>query len=99
MGERTEQFIANRRVEKNTIWKFIQAGWLKNAGYVGKIIAAIAKGRDEAVVQALVEDGMLECDVMLPVALYAQLLWTPEVDVQELLQNVSLWPCVHFGQV
>jgi hypothetical protein len=35
---------------------------------------------------------------MLPVAMYAQMLWEPEEDFQELLQQVALWPCVRFGR-
>jgi hypothetical protein len=98
MGERTEEFVSRRCSEKETFWKLIQAGWMKNGGYAAKTIAAIAKGNENAVVQALVEDGMLEREIMLPVAMYAQMLWEPEEDFQELLQQVALWPCVRFGR-
>ena len=98
MGERSEEYIDRRCVEKAPFWKLIQAGWMKNGGYAAKTIAAIAKGNENAVVQALVEDGMLEREIMLPVAMYAQMLWQPEEDFQELLQQVALWPCVRFGR-
>lgn len=98
MGERSEEYIDRRCVEKAPFWKLIQAGWMKNGSYAAKTIVAIAKGNENAVVQALVEDGMLEREIMLPVAMYAQMLWQPEEDFQELLQQVALWPCVRFGR-
>ena len=99
MGERTEAYITNRRTEKQQHWKLIQAAWMRNGHYAQQTVAAIAKGNPNAVVQALVEDGMLERDIMLPVALYAQMLWEPERDFDKLLQETALWPCVHFGQL
>ena len=99
MGERTEAYMTNRRTEKQYLWKLIQAGWMRNGHYAKNTISAIADGNSNAVVQALVEDGMLERDIMLPVAMYAQMLWEPERNFDELLQETALWPCVHFGQI
>lgn len=99
MGERTEAYMTNRRTEKQHLWKLIQAGWMRNGHYAKNTISAIADGNSNAVVQALVEDGMLERDIMLPVAMYAQMLWEPERNFDELLQETALWPCVHFGQI
>jgi hypothetical protein len=36
---------------------------------------------------------------MLPVALYAELLWTPESDVLSVTEQVAQYPCVEFSNI
>ena len=97
IGEQNDDFIQKRQIRKNRIWKIIQAGWLKNAGCAGRIISLIAGGRGEPVVEALIEDALLENRIMFPAALYAELLWTPDADVYELTETVSKYPFVCFA--
>lgn len=97
LGERTDDFLKQRQSMKNKIWKLVQAGWIKNAAYVGKMIGLIAKDGKAPIVQALVEDAMFENEVMFPVALYAEMLWTPEQPVNEMIGQVAKYPCVKFA--
>ena len=99
LGERTNGFIENRQIKKNRIWKTLQASWLKNAEYVRKTIKLISDRETEPIIEALVEDGMLENKIMLPVALYAELLWTPESDVLSVTEQVAQYPCVEFSNI
>lgn len=96
LGERTSAYIRQRQQAKDKIWRTVQAGWLQNAAYVQKTVSCIAAGNDP-IVEALVEDAMLENRIMLPVALYAELLWTPEADVAELIAQTAKFPCVSFA--
>ena len=100
LGERTGSYIKQRQLKKDRIWKLQQAGWLKNAEYVRKIIATVASfGKEDTVVEALVEDAMLGNQIAFPVALYAEMLWTPNRDAMEMVEQVAQYPCVNFANL
>ncbi len=97
LGERTKSFIHNRLHDKTKIWKRLQADWLKNADYIRKIIELISNSGKDVILQALVEDSMFESKIMFPAALYAELLWTPNRPVNELISDVAGYTCVEFA--
>ena len=97
LGEHTKHYLQNRQINKDRIWKTVQAGWLKNIEYVRRTVALIAFKGNDPIVQALVEDAMFENKITLPTALYAELLWTPEADSATLTEEVAKFPCVHFA--
>lgn len=99
LGQRTEKFIKSRQINKNRIWKLQQASWLENAEYFKRIIQPIAEKNGDCIVQALVEDAMFENEIMLPVALYADMLWDCSRDVAKAIGQVSKYPCVHYANV
>lgn len=100
LGERTNRYIQKRQGNKDRIWKLQQADWLKSAEYVRRIAAAVAQyGKENAVVQALVEDAMLENKIAFPVALYAEMLWAPNTDALEMIGQVSKFPCVTYSNI
>lgn len=100
LGERTGRYINQRQLKKDRIWKLQQAGWLKNAEYVRRIIAMAAEhGKEDTVFEALVEDAMLGNQIAFPVALYAEMLWTPNDDAMEMAERVAKYPGVHFSNV
>ena len=92
LGERTDGFIRERQIEKDKIWKVIRGSWLKNAEYFRKMIALMADKGHEPIVQALVEDAMFENKITLPVAIYAQTLWSPETPIEKILEKASKNP-------
>ena len=94
LGERTQAFIAERQVKKDKIWKIVRGGWLKNAEYARKMIALMAEKGNNPIVQALVEDAMFENKIALPVAIYAQTLWTPNAPIEEIIEKASKNPFV-----
>lgn len=99
MGERTNRYLRERQDRKNKIWKIIQAGWLKNAEFARKMISLIINKGNQPIVQALVEDAMLENRIMFPVALFAEMLWNPNAEIGEMIEEVSKYPCVEFANV
>ena len=100
LGERTSSYIRQRQLKKDRIWKLQQAGWIKNAEYARKIIATVAQyGKEDTVVQGLVEDAMLGNQIAFPVALYAEMLWSPDGDAMEMVEQVAKYPCVNFSNI
>lgn len=98
LGERSQSYILDRQLVKNSVWKLIQASWLKNAELVRKTVELISQGNN-TIVQALVEDAMFENEIMFPVALYAEFLWEPNKSANETVELVSKYPCVKFANI
>jgi hypothetical protein len=99
LGERSEENIQKRQLKTNRMWKVVQAGWLKYADYVRRLIAVFADKGKEPIVQALVENALFEEDIPFPAALYAEMLWTPQADTQDMIQYVASYPCVKFANI
>ncbi|MFA5340739.1 MAG: hypothetical protein WC332_03075 [Clostridia bacterium] len=76
--------------EKKEIWHYIQSYWLKNGHLCQKIINELNNQTDgNAMISALVEDGLFEDYIWLPVALYSQMLWDAKKPFSEILCIVS----------
>ncbi len=89
LGEYPQDYISTRYNKKKKIWKIISGDWLENAGYLKDMISIIAKGSKNAIVEALVEDGIFEKTVALPVAIYAECLWDVDADVKKIIRKAS----------
>ena len=98
LGERSREYIRERSAAKDKIWKTVQGGWIRNAELVRRTVAIMAKNQD-AVVEALVEDAMLEDKIAFPVALFAELLWDPSADTARLIEEISKFPYVSFSNL
>lgn len=92
LGERTNAFLVERQIKKDKIWKIVRGGWLKNAKYMQKTVALMAEKGKDVLVQALVEDAMFENKITLPVAIYAQTLWSPNAPIEEIMEKASKNP-------
>lgn len=99
LGECTDKYIKERQINRNRIWKIQQAEWIKNAEYLRRTVESIKNSGKDVVVQALVEDGMFENEIMFPVALYAEMLWNPEEPSADAITRVSKYPCVNYGNL
>ncbi len=99
LGERSNEYIRTRQMQKNKIWKIIQAGWLKNAEYLRKVVNLAHQNANEPIFEALVEDAMFENQIMFPVALYSEILWTPNQDIEVLKEQVAKYSCVNFANI
>ena len=98
IGLSSESMKRNRIERKRRIWRYIQAGWLKNADKAYEMVQEMirVKGEDFCVF-ALVEDGMFEENMMYPVALYSEMLWNCHRDVKTLMKEVALRSYVSFA--
>lgn len=99
LGEASENFIKERSIIKNKIWKLQQAGWIKNADYLRKTVEKIRALSNDTVVEALVEDALFENEIAFPVALYADMLWDSDRSTAAIIESVSKYPCVHFSNI
>lgn len=98
VGVSSDFMKANRSVRKRRIWRYLQAYWITNADKVAEMLRAMTEAKDgDLTLTALVEDGMFECDLMYPVALYAELLWDAKTDVKTVMSEVALRSYVTFA--
>jgi hypothetical protein len=99
LGEKSEEFIKQRSIIKNKIWKLQQAGWIKNADYLRKTVEEIKNNGNDTVIEALVEDALFENEIFFPVALFAEMLWDSSAGTQTIIERVSKYPCVNFANI
>ena len=98
LGERSREYRRERALAKDKIWKTVQGGWIRNAELVRRTVEIMAKNQN-AVVEALVEDAMLEEKIAFPVALFSELLWDPSADTGSLIEQISKFPSVSFSNL
>jgi hypothetical protein len=68
------------------------------ANYALEAIRLMAREKGgELMLTALVEDGMFEESIMYPVALYAEMLWDAQADLDTLKSEVALRAYVEFA--
>ena len=94
MGEMPRSFIEARHKEKLARWHELTEGWLKNAELAAKTVREISHARS-SIVEMLVEDALFEHQIMLPTALVAELLWVPNKDTDELIDELMRFPIVY----
>lgn len=99
IGKKSKEFIEKRQKKKNRLWKIVQANWIKNAEYARLLVSDISKNGKDPVLQGLIEDGMLEIEIPYSVALFADILWEPNRNIDEIKENVAKYPCVQFANV
>lgn len=76
---------------KNRDWRYFQAYWLVHGRKALEMFQTLADSKNgDLYITALVEDGMLEENIMFPVALYAEMLWNCHADISELIRSVAL---------
>ncbi len=94
MGEHPRAFITRRTEQKRELWKTVTSGWMRNAEYARKTVAAVAEGAKAPILELLVEDGCFEEKIPFPVALMTDFLWNPEQDTAAEMERVAKYPCV-----
>lgn len=98
IGVSSERMKEDRVRRKAQIWRYIQSGWLANADKAYdavRIMRETKKG--ELSVFALVEDGMFEENIMYPVALYSEMLWDCDAELNDIIKNTALRDYVTFA--
>ena len=95
MGEHPKSFIQKRQEEKRPLWQAVTAGWLRNADLARQTLATIATAKNP-ITEMLVEDGIFENEIMFPVAVMAEMMWSPEIEACETLEAVAKYPFIRF---
>ncbi len=98
IGVSSKEKKNERVLRKHKIWRYIQAYWLTYADKALEMVREMveAKGGDLCI-YALVEDGMFEEEILYPVALYAQMLWSCKTELKETMSVVAMREYVHFA--
>lgn len=97
LGSVSGNMCKNRMNRKESIWRYVQAYWLKNADKAYEMIRLMQKETDgNVLITALVEDSMFEQKLYYPVALFGEMLWAPERDLSDIICEVALNSCVEF---
>ncbi|MBO5223234.1 MAG: hypothetical protein J6C23_01815 [Clostridia bacterium] len=98
MGEHSQLYVEKRGEEKRKLWRLFQSEWLNKKHFFKDVIQHVLKTRDGNVcMQLLVEDGLLEYKVWLPVALACEMLWQADLTDEELVERVSQFPLVELA--
>lgn len=98
IGVSSERMKEDRVRRRAQIWRYIQSGWLANADKAYDAVRIIRKTkRGELSVFALVEDGMFEENIMYPVALYSEMLWDCDAELNDIIKNAALRDYVTFA--
>lgn len=98
IGTSSDFMKENRIVRKQKVWKYLQSYWLTNADKAYEMTKTIANlKRGKADITALVEDGMFEENIMFPIALYSEMLWDTNRDLDSMINEVALRQYVTFA--
>lgn len=83
--------LANNRhgAEKEFYWRYAAPYWINHSPHLQNILQTIAAAPVcDRLVTALVEDGMWESHIHSSAALFAELLWDPEQDLNSILTSI-----------
>jgi len=90
--------IDERMAEKIRIWRYVQSFWLVNSEACREVIAEYKRATDgNCHLCALVEDGLFDAKLWYPVALCAEIMWSCNADIAELVRDTAQRPCVAFA--
>jgi len=97
-GVSSEWMKKNRTEQKRKIWRYIQSGWLRHSDKAHEAVREMCRIKNgDLCIYALVEDGMFEENIMYPVALYSEMLWDCECDLDQTIQDVARRSYVTFA--
>jgi hypothetical protein len=95
LGVRDPGYIRERRRQRQPYWDRINALWLKNYRHAVDFYRGIlACSPAKMTVTGLLEDGIFDEQIQLSVTIFAETLWNPERDAEEILQ-LALSPHYH----
>ena len=81
LGERSKRFILTRKEQIQPRWNHYNALWLANYPQAVRFFREVlAVGPKRVTATALVEDSLFECGIQPGIALFANILWNPEID-------------------
>ena len=94
LGQRSKRFIQQRTERQTQIWKLLQTDWVRHVENVRLTVQTLIKEKEYMNIQCVIEDGMFENVIALPVAIYAETLWDCKRAGKETMQQVMKYPCV-----
>ncbi|HEY8426253.1 MAG TPA: hypothetical protein VIK73_09620 [Limnochordales bacterium] len=90
IGEWPAAYVQRRAEAKSQRWRAVELEWRRNLPHLRETLRAMAAARPkESFVLGLVEDGMWEARMWLPVALLAETAWQPDLPSDQLERRVA----------
>ncbi len=90
MGMLSDEFIKERFHQKEKLWKYVDAFWVKNASYAKEVIKLLAASNKKTLVTGLIEDGVIEEKIPLSVRIFSELLWNAKEETDEIILKAML---------
>jgi hypothetical protein len=88
LGERQAEFITQRLREKQALWDWRNALWVRHFPHAARFYREMLQAAPAGVMAAgLVEDGLVEAAIQPSVALFAETLWNPQRSDDEILRS------------
>jgi hypothetical protein len=87
LGEREPGAIRRRLAERQARWDRVNALWQANYRYAARFYREMVKIAPRMTVTGLVEDGEFEAAIQTSVALFAEMLWDPQRNEEQMLQR------------
>ncbi len=94
IGISTHKYINSLEHERHEFERYFQAVWLK---YAPKAQELIKEFKYDSMMTVLVEDACFEEKLNFPTALYAELLWDADRDINDIIYEVAINPNVDFA--
>jgi len=95
MGVWSEKSIEKRYEGMKKFWRRTNALWLKNGEKAREIIEAIRQDKKgKTMIEALIEDGLIDEKINLSCAMMAQMMWDSERDIKDIIYEACLMPDV-----
>lgn len=90
VGEYPAEYIRHRAEQKQVRWNYIESCWKNHLDCVQKIISIMQTAKiQNTTILSLVEDGLWEEKMWLPVVLFAETIWNPTKPVKEIIENTD----------
>ena len=84
--------------EKQKIFHYVQAHWLKNAEYCRAMTEMLCREKaGDLTILALVEDSAFEYQCWFPILLLGEILWDPEQNTDDMIRDMALSPAAVFA--
>ena len=81
------------------VWNTRQSYWIRHVEHLRSVVCSLVKDKEYVNVQELVEKGLFETTIALPVAIYAETLWDCERPGMETVLQVMKYPCVKMANL
>lgn len=96
LGEYEPEFVSRRAMEKMPRWKHVEMEWRKNLKCFTEITKAIIESKPARMtILGLLEDGLWEEKMWLPVGLFAETMWNPYLPPNDVVQKVAATDDTH----
>ncbi len=90
MGMESEEFIKERTLQKEKLWAYVDAFWVKNTAFAKDTFKLLSDSNKNTLVTGLIEDGMFEEKISLSARIFSGMLWDADGDPSDIVLKAML---------